>query len=166
MMPRSKKIARMGRLQLATRDSCLPSIVAPKAPKVVTTANVAGNEACESAIRAAAVALCEITDPVDRDVLEGALGQAFASLNITDWEAREILFFPLGFWVLLQSGLLKAVSGVSLQAVCQDRGLLTYSEWQRGPSLRRVFETVLDQSMMRKYKRAIDEEEETAGINA
>ena len=76
------------------------------------------------------------------------------------------LFHPLGFRMLLQTGLLGAISGVSLRVAPQVCGLSMYSEWQCGPNLRRVFETVLDQSMMQKDKRAIDEEEETAEINA
>ena len=80
-------------LQLATRDSSSPSVVAPK---VVTAANVAWNEACVPACTAAAVVLREITDSVDRNVLDGALGQSFASLDRTDWEARMTLFHPSG----------------------------------------------------------------------
>ena len=48
--------------------------------------------------------------PVDRDVLEGALGQAFAALDVSDWEAPKKLFCLLGFRVVLWS------AGVSLQA--------------------------------------------------
>ena len=52
-------------------------------------------------------------------MLEGALGQAFTSFGGTDWEAHAALFFPLGFGVLLWSGLLEAIAGVSLQATRQ-----------------------------------------------
>ena len=67
------------RLQLATIDLRLPLTAAPKAPKVVIAADVARNEACTPALMAAAVTLCQIMNPVDCDVLEGDLGQAFAA---------------------------------------------------------------------------------------
>ncbi len=78
-------------------DSYLPPIVAPKAPKVITAANVAQNEACLPSLTGAAVTLWEITDPVNCNVLEGALGQAFVALDQTDWESNELLFRPLTF---------------------------------------------------------------------
>ena len=82
---------------------------------MITAANVEQNEACVPACTAAAVTLRKIMDPVDRDVLEGALGQAFTSIDSMDWEASVTLFCPLGFWVLLQYGLLEAIAGVSLR---------------------------------------------------
>jgi len=95
-------------------DFCLPPIVAPKAPRVNTAADVARYEACLPALTGDAVTLCEITDPVDCNMLAGALGQAFISFNGTDWEARAALFYPLCFGVLLWSGLLEAIAGVGL----------------------------------------------------
>ena len=67
--------------------------MAPKAPKVITTANDAVQyEACLPGLTGAAVTLCEITDPVNCNVLEGALGQAFTSFDGMDWEAYAELF--------------------------------------------------------------------------
>ena len=128
MMPRTKPTARKGpggmilRQQISNRDSCLPSVVAPVAPTAVTAAptavtavDVKRNVACVPACTAAAAMLGYIPDPVDGEVLEGALGQAFfAALDQTDWESRVLLFRPLGFGVLLWSGLLKATADVSL----------------------------------------------------
>ena len=108
---------------------------------------------------AAAVTLRQIANPVDRDVLEGALGQAFDVLEETDWEASRNCFFPLGFRVLLWSRLLEAIAGVCLRVVHQACELLTYSGWQCGTCLQREFETVLDQSMIQKHKKVIEEEE-------
>ena len=65
-------------------DSCLPLIVALKTPKVITAADVARYEACLPGLTSAADTLCEITDPVNCNVLEGALGQAFTSFDGTD----------------------------------------------------------------------------------
>ena len=100
--------------QLATRDACLPSVERPRAPTAITAANVKRNEACAPACTAAAAMLHSILDPVDGEVLEGALGQAFVALDQTDWESDELLIRPLGFWVLLRSGLLQATADVSL----------------------------------------------------
>ena len=76
-MPRSKMSAHQAEghrcLQLATIDLRPPSTAAPKAPKVVTAADAAQNEVCVPALMAAAVKFCEIMNPGDRDVLEGAL---------------------------------------------------------------------------------------------
>ena len=132
-------------LKLGTKDSFPPLTAAPKAPKVVTAADAAQNEVCVPALMAAAVTLRQITNAVERDVLEGALGQAFAALEETDWEASKKLFRPLRFRVLLWPGLLKAIARVSLRVAHQARELPTHSGWQCGPSLQRVFETVLDQ---------------------
>ena len=56
--------------------------------------------------------LRQITNPVYRDLLKGALGQAFAALEETDWEASKNFFRLLGFRVLLWSGSLKAITRV------------------------------------------------------
>ena len=168
-MPRTKTSTRVGpggtkrRLQLATRDSRSPSSLVV-APKVVIAADVTVNEACVPPCTAAAVALCEITDPIYRDVLEGALSQAFASLDGTFWEASVTLFCSLGLRVLLQSGLLKAIARVSL-SFAQQAELTTYGGMPHGPNLQCVFRTELDTTMMQKYKRAIKEEEEMTRIN-
>ena len=85
---------------------------------------------------------------------------------MTDWEPPKRLFCPLGFRVLLRSGLLEEIAGVSLSMAHQACKLSTHSEWQCGPSLQRVFESVLDQLMMQKCKKTIEEEEEmTEWIN-
>ena len=52
------------------------------------------------------------------------LGQAFASIDQTDWESRVLLFRPLGFGVLLRYGLLEATADVSLCFAWQARLLL------------------------------------------
>ena len=75
------------------------------------------------------------------------------------------LFCPLGFRVLLQSGLLKAIAGVSL-CFSQQAKLLMYGGLECGPNFQRVFRTVLDELTMQEYKRAIEEEEETTKIDA
>jgi len=74
-------------LQLATRDSCLPLVVALAAPTAITAADVEWNEACVPVCTANAAILRKITDPVDSDLLEVALGKAFAALGPMDWEA-------------------------------------------------------------------------------
>ena len=74
--------------------------------------------------------------------------------------------FPAWFWMLLRSRLLEAIARGSLRAACQVCKLPTYNEWQCGPNLQSMFETLLYQSMMQKYKRAIEEEKVTAKINA
>jgi len=125
-------------LQLATRESSPPSVVAPK---VVTAADVARNEACVPRCTAAVVALREITDPIDHDVLQGTFGQAFASLDGSDWEAYMTLFCPPGLQVLLQTRLLKAIAGVSLR-FSQQAKLTMYGGMQHGPNLQCVFRTV------------------------
>jgi len=106
-MPRTKPSTRVGlggRItcqQLVTRDSCLPLVVVPVANMAVTAAptavDVKRNEACVPACTATAMMLRCIPDPVDGEVLEGALGQAFVALDQTDWESNELLFRPLTF---------------------------------------------------------------------
>ena len=122
--------------------------MAPVAPTAITAADVEWNEACVPACTAAAAMLHNITDPVDGEVLEGALGRAFAALDQTDWDARETLFCPLGFGVLLRTELLKATADVSLRTARQAN-LSTYGRLQCGPHLRRLFESVLGKKMMR-----------------
>jgi len=61
--------------------------------------------------------------------------------------------------VLLWSGLLKATADVSLRCARQAK-LSTYGSLQCGFNLQRVFGTVLDKLMMRKYKEVVEEEEE------
>ena len=72
------------RRQITTRDDCLPPVERPKAPTAVTAANVKWNETCAPACTAAAAILRSISDPVDDEVLEGALGQALVALDQTD----------------------------------------------------------------------------------
>ena len=130
------------RRQLATRDSCLPLVVAPVAPTAITAVEVERNEACVLACTAASAIMRNISDLVDGEVLEGALGQAFAALDQTDWESCVLLFRPLGFGVLLRSGLLEATADVSL-CFARQAQLSTWGHLQCGPSLRRVFDAVL-----------------------
>ena len=109
-MARMKPITRKGpggmifRRQLATRDARLPSVERPRAPTAITAANVERNETCAPACTAAAAILRSISDPVDGEVLECALGQAFVALDQMDWKSHVLLFRPLGFGVLLWSG--------------------------------------------------------------
>ena len=67
-------------------------------------------------------------------MLEGTLGQTFASLDRSDWVAYATLLRPLGFQVLLQSGLLKAIAKVSLRFSLQTN-LMTYEILECGPNL-------------------------------
>ena len=118
-MPRTKPSTRVGPggmipcQQIATRDASLPLVVAPSAPTEITAADVQRNEAHMPRCTAAAEMLHNIPEPVDVDVLEGDLGQSFAALDQTDWNAHVALFFLLGFGVLLWSSLLKATAKVS-----------------------------------------------------
>jgi ribosomal protein L34E len=84
------------REQLATRDGRRPCVTAPRA---VTVAEVERNEACAPVCTAAAEILRSITDPVDGEVLEGALGQAFIALDQTDWMSHLWLLRPTWVWV-------------------------------------------------------------------
>ena len=122
------------RLQLATGDARLPSVERPRAPTAVTAAVVERNEACAPACTADAAMLRNITDPVDGEVLEGALGQAFVALDQTDWESHVLLFRPLGFGVLLRSGLLQATADVSLRFAWKAKPF-TLGGVQCGPNL-------------------------------
>ena len=106
----------------------------PVAPAAVTAVDVERNEACVPACTAAAALLCNISDPVDGEVLDGALGQAFAALDQTEWESRVLLFRSLGFEVLLWSGLLEATADVSLRFARQAQ-LPTWGHLQCGPNL-------------------------------
>ena len=60
--------------------------------------------------------------------------------------------------MLVRSGLLEAIADVSLRFARQVK-LPTYGSLPRGPNLRRVFDTVLDRLMMRKYKEVVEEKE-------
>ena len=122
------------RRQLATRDACLPLGERPRAPTAITAADAKRNEACAPACTAAAVILFSITDPVDGEVLEGALGQAFIALDQTDWKSHVLLLRPLGFGVLLQSGLLQVTADVSLRFAWQAVPF-TWGGVQCGPNL-------------------------------
>ena len=63
---------------------------------------------------AAVAMLHNISDPVDGEVLEDALGQAFVALYLVDWKSHVLLFRPFGFGVLLWSGSLQATADVIL----------------------------------------------------
>ena len=78
--------------------------------------------------------LHNISDPVDVEVLEDVLEQAFAALDQTEWESRVLLFRPLGFGVLLRSGLLQVTANVSLRFAWQAQ-LSTWGSLQCGPNL-------------------------------
>jgi hypothetical protein len=107
--------------------------------------------------------LRNIADPVDGEVLEGALGKAFVALDQTDWDSHVLLFRPLGLGVLLWSRFLQATADVSLFFAQQD---WLWGGLQCESNLRRVFGSVLDKSMMRRYKRVVEEEGDTSGIDA
>ena len=92
---------------------------------------------------AAAAVLRGISDVDDGEVLEGALGHAFAALDQTDWDSSMSLFCSLGFRVLLWSGLLKATTNVSLRFAWQAQ-LSRWGSLQCGPNMRCVFDAVLD----------------------
>ena len=83
---------------------------------------------------------------------------------MTDWNDLEKSSRPLKFRVLLRFKLLEAIARVNLRFARQAK-LLTYGGLECGPNLQRVFRTVLDKSMMQRYKRAMKKEEETAKIN-
>ena len=97
-------------------------------------------------------------------MLEGALGQAFASLDQTYWKSHVLLFRPLGFGVMLRSGLLQATADVSLRFARQAKPF-TWGGVQCELNLRRVFEAVLDKSMMQEYKRVVEKEGDLSGID-
>ena len=117
-MPRTKPITRKGpggiicRRQLATRDDSLSRVVAQT---VVTNANLDRNEACMAACTTAAEVISEIPRPINCVVLEDALGKALSAFDMTDWGSCLLLLRPIGFGVLLRSGLLEATAGVCLR---------------------------------------------------
>ena len=103
--------------QLATRDAGLPKVVAQT---VVNNADLDRNEACMAAFTAAVAVLSEIPRPIDRVVLEDALGKALSAFDMTDWGSRLLLLRPIGFGVLLRSGSLQATA----DAIFLDRRAL------------------------------------------
>ena len=92
--------------KLATMDCCLPIVGWPVAPTAITAAAVEQNEACIPACTVAAAMLRGISDFDDNEVLESALGHAFAALDQSDYDSDVSLFHPLGYGVLLQYGFL------------------------------------------------------------
>ena len=86
-MPRLKKSAHV-----------MAGAIRLQAPKLITAANAAWYEMCLPGLTGATVTLCEITDPVDCNMLEGSLGQAFTSIDSTDWEARVTFFLSAWVW--------------------------------------------------------------------
>ena len=143
------------RRQLATRDASLPRVVAQT---VVTPADLDRNEACMGACTAAGAVLREMPNPVDRDGLEDALGRVFCAFDMTDWVSGLSLLRPIGFGVLLRSGLLEATADVCLRFARQAQ-LSTWGGLQVGPNLLRVYGTVLWRSMMQRYKEAVEEDD-------
>jgi hypothetical protein len=75
-----------------------------------------------------------IVDPVDGEVLEVALGQAFVPVDQTDWKLYLLLYCPLGFRVLLWSGLLQVMADVILRFARQAQPF-TGGGVQCGPNL-------------------------------
>ena len=130
--------------QLGTRDDRLPSVVAQL---VVTSGNLDQNEACMDACTAAAAVLRKMPSPIDRVGLEDALGRVFSEFDMTDWMSGLLLLHPIGFGVLLWSGLLKATADVCLWFARQAQ-LSTWGGLPVGPNLLRVYGTVLGRSMM------------------
>ena len=131
----------------------------PMAQRIMSATDIARNEACKSVCAAAAVVLRGIGNPIDFDMLEESLGQAFVALDGTNWKAGHRLLRVLGCKVLFRSGLLEAFVGVSLCAAHQARGFTTYEKrYDCGEKLERVFNKVLDQSTMRLYKKLLKDE--------
>ena len=135
------------RKRLATRDGRLPCVTAPRA---VTVAKVERNEACAPVCTTAAVILRRISDLVDGEVLEGALGQAFIALDQTDWMSHLWLLRPLGFGLLLRSGLLQATAVVCLR-FAQQAVPFMWGGVECGPKLQRAFDILLGKSMMQRW---------------
>ena len=131
------------RRQIATGDARLPMVERPRVPTAITSADVKRNEACMPMCTAAAAMLRSISVFDGSEVLEGALGQAFAGLDQMDWDSNVLLLCPLGFGVLLWSGLLKATADVSFCFAHQAQ-LSRWESLQCGPNMRRVFGAVLD----------------------
>ena len=132
-------------------------------PTAITAADAKKqNEVCVPACIATAAMIRIISDPVDGKVLGDALGQAFIALNQTDWKSHLLLYRPLGLGVLLWSRFLQATADVSLFFAQQD---WLWGGLQCESNLQRVFGSVLDKSMMRRYKRVVEEEGDTSGID-
>ena len=129
---------------------CTPS------PKVVTQDNLDQNKARMGACTNAATVLKEIPNPVVRDVLEDALGRVFFAFNMTDWESGSILLRPIGFGVLLGSGLREAAVNVGLW-FARTAQVLTWGSAPHGPHALRLYRTVLGRLMMQMYKKAVRE---------
>ena len=130
--------------QLARRDDRLSRVVAQT---VVTSGNLDRNEACMDACTAAAAMLREMAIPVNRVDLEDAFGRVFSAFNLTVWVSSLLLLRPIGFGVLLRSGLLKATADVCLWFALQAR-LLTWGGVQVEQNLLHVYRTVLGRLMM------------------
>ena len=140
------------RPKLATGAASLPRVVAQT---VVTPANLDWNEACVGACTNAAAVLKGILNPVLRDVLEDALGRVFSAFDMTDWESGLLLLRPVGFGVLLSSGLLEATVDVGLR-FARTAQLSTWGSVPHGPYLLRLYRTVLGSNMMQMYKEAVE----------
>ena len=143
------------RVPLATGADRLPRVAAQT---VVTRSNLDRNEACVGACTAAETVLREIPNPVDRVGLEDALGRVFSAFDMTDWVSGSSLLRPIGFGVLLRSGLLEATADACLRFAWQAP-LSTWGGLPVGPNLRRAFETVLGRPMMQMYKEAVKEDD-------
>ena len=141
-----------GRDPLVTGADRLPRVVAQT---VVTRSNLGRNEACVGECTAAAAVLREIPNPVDRVGLEDALGRVFSVFNMMDWVSGSSLLRPIGFGVLLWSGLLKAIADVCLWFAWQSQPS-TCGSFPVGPNLLRLYRTVLGWRMMQMYKAAVE----------
>jgi hypothetical protein len=62
------------------------------------------------ACNAAAAVLREMLNPVNHVGLKDALGRVFSAFDMTDWLSGLLLLHPIGFGVLLRSGLLEATA--------------------------------------------------------
>jgi hypothetical protein len=134
------------------------------AQTVVTSGNLDWNEACMGACTAAAAVLREMLNPVDHVGLKDALGRVFVAFDMTDWESGLMLLCPIGFGVLLWSGLLKATVDVGLRFAWKAQ-LSTWCDVPHGRNLLQLYRTVLGRSMMQMYKAAV-EEDDTHKIHA
>ena len=141
--------------QLSARDVSLPRVVAQT---MVFPANLDRNEACMDACTAAAAVFREIPNPVDRVGLEVALGRVFSAFDMTDWVSGLSLLRPIGFGVLLRSGLLEATVDVGLRFARQAQ-LSTWGGVPHGPNLLRLYRTMLGRSMVQMYKAAVEEDD-------
>ena len=110
------------------------------------------------ACTAAAAVLREIPNPVDRVGLKDALGRVFSVFDMTDWVSGLSLLRPIGFGVLLRSGLLEATVDVGLSFAWQAQ-LSTWGGVPHGPNLLRLYRTVLGRLMMKMYKAVVKEDD-------